>query len=138
MTNCIIPGCAKEGTRLHQVELPGSEHLLCDGHYDLLFVSGMAGEEDLRGYNAAYQAILDQRRAEAKAKEAGRVELPDAYLAGTDMLVHGGPCVRCGKRIEVEKGVPFTLGVNMDGTRVCPECMEAEKKEAANGEEPQA
>ena len=127
MPNCIIPGCAKEGTCLHQVELPGSEHLLCEGHYQLLFVSGMAGEEDLRVYNAAYQAILEQRRVEAKAKEAGLVELPDSYLAGTDMLLHGGPCARCGKEIVVQKGVPFKLRVGAeDGTRVCPECIAKE------------
>ncbi len=72
MSNCIIPGCPKDGTRLHQVEQPGSEHLLCEGHYQLLFVSGMAGEEDLRVYNAAYQAILDERRAAAKEKEAAQ------------------------------------------------------------------
>lgn len=137
MPNCIIPGCAKEGTCLHQVELPGSEHLLCEGHYQLLFVSGMAGEEDLRVYNAAYQAILEQRRVEAKAKEAGLVELPDVYLAGTDMLLHGGPCVRCGKEIVVQKGVPFKLRVGAeDGTRVCPACIEKDEKETADAQEP--
>lgn len=231
MPNCIIPGCPKDGTRLHQVEVPGSEHLLCEGHYQLLFVSGMAGDEDLRVYNAAYQAILDERRAAAKAKEAAQrdpdpaddarrptfdrmpdvpagiedqllTEVPALHgaarirlslnrsnephtfecavlpkgipegavlrfsknvgivalslfpAAGTtvrirfwevwpegeemvasgervrmpDTALHGGPCVRCGKDILVQVGVPFRLSVGLsDGTQVCPECAEKEK-----------
>lgn len=69
MPRCIIPGCEKEGTCLHNLERPGSAHLLCPGHYDLLFLTGGASEEDLKAYNTTYQGILAERRAAAKPEE---------------------------------------------------------------------
>jgi hypothetical protein len=63
----MIPGCGKPGTRLHSHEVAGSDCLLCDGHFKLLF-EGAASENDLDLYNQTYNAVLDKRRRKAAEK----------------------------------------------------------------------
>jgi hypothetical protein len=67
MIPCMIPGCPSEGTRLHGVEVEGSDCLVCEAHYRLYYTAftGGPGEQDLVNYNRAYQRVLERRKREA-------------------------------------------------------------------------
>lgn len=66
---CMMPGCGWPGTQLHSHEAPGSDCLLCEGHFKLLF-RGAASANDLNLYNKTYNAVLERRKREAAEQAA--------------------------------------------------------------------